>query len=284
MTISVKAPQDAAMTRPDAARAVLVEDLAVQFDAVRAVDGISFQVRPGEVYGLLGPNGAGKTTTIRVLTTLLAASSGHASIFGLDVRRASMAVRQIIGYVPQQLSIDSSLTGWENVWLFARLFDVPARERKGRIAEALETVGLTDAAGRLTRTYSGGMVRRLELAQALINRPRLLIMDEPTIGLDPVARSDVWERVESLRREYGMTVLVTTHYMDEADALCHRLAIMHHGRIRAEGTPRDLKDSVRPGATLDDVFRRYAGGGLEDNGGESLRQVRSARRTARRLG
>jgi ABC-2 type transport system ATP-binding protein len=263
---------------------VQVDDLTVQFDAVRAVDGISFQVKQGEVFGPLGPNGAGKTTTIRVLTTLLPLRQGRARIFGLDVRRESMAIRQIIGYVPQQLSIDSSLTGWENVWLFARLFDVPARERKERIAESLATVGLTDAANRLARTYSGGMVRRLELAQALINRPRLLIMDEPTIGLDPVARSDVWERVETLRREYGMTVLVTTHYMDEADALCHRLAIMHHGRIRAEGTPRELKDSVCPGATLDDVFRHYAGDRLEDDSGESLRQVRSARRTARRLG
>jgi ABC-2 type transport system ATP-binding protein len=284
MTVSIRAPEDIAASAPNPIPAVQVDDLTVQFDAVRAVDGISFRVKQGEVFGLLGPNGAGKTTTIRVLTTLLPLRQGRARIFGLDVRRESMAIRQIIGYVPQQLSIDSSLTGWENVWLFARLFDVPARERKERIAESLATVGLTDAANRLARTYSGGMVRRLELAQALINRPRLLIMDEPTIGLDPVARSDVWERVETLRREYGMTVLVTTHYMDEADALCHRLAIMHHGRIRAEGTPRELKDSVCPGATLDDVFRHYAGDRLEDDSGESLRQVRSARRTARRLG
>jgi ABC-2 type transport system ATP-binding protein len=195
-----------------------------------------------------------------------------------------MAIRQIIGYVPQQLSIDGTLTGWENIWLFARLFDVPGRERKERIAEVLETVGLTDAAGRLARTYSGGMVRRLELAQALVNRPRLLILDEPTIGLDPVARSSIWDRVEALRLQYGMTVLVTTHYMDEADALCHRLAIMHHGRIMASGTPAELKAAVGPGATLDDVFRQYAGGDLRDESAESLRQVRSVRRTAGRLG
>lgn len=195
-----------------------------------------------------------------------------------------MRVRQAIGYVPQQLGIDAALTGWENVWLFARLFDVPRKERQGRIAEALETVGLTSAAGRLARTYSGGMVRRLELAQALVNRPRLLILDEPTIGLDPVARSSVWERVDTLRREFDMTVLLTTHYMEEADELCNRLAIMHHGTIRAEGTPAQLKHQVGANASLDDVFRHFAGGTLDEETGESLREVRSARRTARRLG
>lgn len=281
---SITLPQSLPVADAEIDPAVSVRDLSVQFDSIRAVDRISFEVKPGEVFGLLGPNGAGKTTTIRVLTTLLPLRSGEARIFGLNVRRDAMAIRQIIGYVPQQLSIDGTLTGWENVWLFARLFDVPRRERKERIAEALETVGLADAAARLARTYSGGMVRRLELAQALVNRPRLLILDEPTIGLDPVARSGVWDRVESLRRQYGMAVLVTTHYMDEADTLCHRLAIMHHGRLRAAGTPGELKDSVGPDATLDAVFRHYAGGDLEEDGGESLRQVRSARRTARRLG
>jgi ABC-2 type transport system ATP-binding protein len=265
-------------------QAVLVDGLSIRFDSVRAVDGISFEVHPGEVFGLLGPNGAGKTTTIRVLTTLLPPQSGAACIFGLDVREDAMTIRQVIGYVPQQLSIDGTLTGWENIWLFARLFDVPGRERKARIAEVLEIVGLTEAAGRLARTYSGGMVRRLELAQALINRPRLLILDEPTIGLDPLARSSIWERVEALRQEYGMTVLVTTHYMDEADALCHRLAVMHHGRIMAMGTPAELKSAVGPNATLDDVFRHYAGGDLQEEGAESLRQVRSVRRTAGRVG
>jgi ABC-2 type transport system ATP-binding protein len=264
--------------------AVEVHDLCVSFDTVRAVDGVSFTVKPGEIYGLLGPNGAGKTTTIRVLTTLLPLREGRAMIFGLDVRRQSMAIRQIMGYVPQQLSVDAALTGYENVWLFARLFDIPARERKQQIAEVIEMVGLTKESGRLARTYSGGMVRRLGLAQALVNRPRLLILDEPTIGLDPLARSGVWERVESMRRQFGMTVLLTTHYMEEADALCHRVAIMHQGRIRAEGTPSELKASVGPDATLDTVFRHYAGGELEADTGESLRSVRSARRAARGFG
>jgi len=284
MTVAARTIDEIELRAPEAVPAVAVRELVVKYDTLRAVDGISFQVQPGEVFGLLGPNGAGKTTTIRVLTTLLPANSGSAEVFGLDVRRDKMSVRQAIGYVPQQLGIDGSLTGWENVWLFARLFDVPRNERTERIADALETVGLSAAAGRLARTYSGGMVRRLELAQALVNRPRLLILDEPTLGLDPLARSGVWERVETLRHELGMTVLVTTHYMEEADALCHRLAIMHHGTIRAEGTPAELKNSVSPEATLDDVFRHYAGGDLDGDTGESLRQVRSARRTARRLG
>jgi ABC-2 type transport system ATP-binding protein len=283
VTVSAEAPP-AAPPITASAPAVLVEDLCVRFDEVHAVDGVSFSVQPGEVYGLLGPNGAGKTTTIRVLTTLLPPKAGRASIFGLDVRRQAMAARQVMGYVPQQLSVDASLTGWENVWLFARLFDVPARERKQQIADVLDLVGLTGEANRLARTYSGGMVRRLELAQALVNRPRILILDEPTIGLDPVARSGVWERVEAMRRQFGMTVLVTTHYMEEADALCHRLAIMHRGHIRAEGTPAELKASVGPGATLDTVFRHYAGGDLDENSGETLRNVRSARRTARGFG
>ena len=264
--------------------AIEIRALSQRFGDTVAVDDVSLTVAPGECFGLLGPNGAGKTTTIRVLTTLLPPQSGGAHVFELDVRRNAMAIRQIIGYVPQQLSIDGTLTGWENIWLFARLFDVPGRERKGRIAEVLEIVGLQDAADRLARTYSGGMVRRLELAQALVNRPRLLILDEPTIGLDPVARSSIWDRVEALRRQYGMTVLVTTHYMDEADELCHRLAVMHHGHIVAMGTPAELKDSVGPQATLDDVFRHYAGGDLRDEGAESLRQVRSVRRTAGRVG
>jgi len=262
-----------------------VTDLAVSYRDVRAVAGVSFSVAEGEVFGLLGPNGAGKTTTIRVLTTLLRDYAGSATVCGLDVSSNRMQVRQAIGYVPQQLSVDGGLTGWENVWLFARLFDVPRSARTGRIADALEVVGLTDVARRLTRTYSGGMIRRLELAQALVNRPRVLILDEPTLGLDPLARSGVWERVERLREELGMSVLLTTHYMDEADALCGRVAIMHHGRIRASGAPATLKSELGPQATLEDVFRHHAQdeGGLQA-GQEGFRGVRGARRTGRRVG
>src|SRR5579875_20656 len=179
-----------------------------------AVESLDLRVETGEVVGLLGPNGAGKTTTIRLLNTLLPLQSGQIRIFGYDVARSPIAVRRLIGYVPQQLSIEAALTGRENVTWFARLFDVPRRERAERVDEALASMDLTDAADRLAGTYSGGMIRRLELAQALVNRPPLLILDEPTIGLDPVARDSVWERVAEMRNATGMTVLLTTHYMD----------------------------------------------------------------------
>jgi ABC-2 type transport system ATP-binding protein len=257
------------------------EGLVKVYGATRALDGFDLEVAAGTVCGLLGPNGAGKTTTIRILTTLLRPHIGSARVFGLDTVRARMRVRQLIGYVPQQLSVDASLTGWENVWLFARLFDVPRRERPARIERALATMELTDVAGRLASTYSGGMVRRLEMAQALVNRPRLLILDEPTIGLDPMARASVWGRVRELQDDSGMTVLLTTHYMEEADALCDRVGLMQQGQLRALGSPAALKASLGPGATLEDVFRHHAGE-LDDK--EDFRDVRATRRTARRLG
>jgi len=261
--------------------AVDCRGLGYRFGEVAALDDVSFTITPGEVFGLLGPNGAGKTTAIRILTTLLRPATGSARVFGLDTVRARMWVRQLIGYVPQQLSVDASLTGWENVWLFARLFDVPRRERGPRIEQALATMELTGVAGRLASTYSGGMVRRLEMAQALVNRPRLLILDEPTIGLDPMARASVWARVRELQDDSGMTVLLTTHYMEEADALCDRVGLMQRGRLRALGSPAALKAALGPGATLEDVFRHHAGE-LDDK--EDFRDVRATRRTARRLG
>ncbi len=268
-----------------AARPVEVSELRVSFGAVQAVAGISFGIDRGQVFALLGPNGAGKTTTIRVLTTLIRADSGTVRVFGHDVRSEAMLVRHLIGYLPQQLSADFQLSGYENVWLFTRLFDLPRGERERRAREVLAAMGLDDVRDRLAGTYSGGMIRRLELAQALVNRPALLVLDEPTIGLDPLARGDVWERVEELRRETGMTVLLTTHYMEEADTLCDRLALMHGGRIRAEGTPQELKTALGPGSTLDDVFRHFVGAAIEDeelSGGG--RDVRRTRRTAQRLG
>jgi ABC-2 type transport system ATP-binding protein len=193
-----------------------------------------------------------------------------------------MRIRRLLGYVPQMLSADASLTGRENVALFARLFDVPRRERAARVDEALETMGLADAADRVAGTYSGGMIRRLELAQALVNRPRLLILDEPTIGLDPIARAGMWERLRELRAATGMTVLLTTHYLDEAEHLCDRIALMHRARLRAVGAPDELEAALGPDATLEDVFRHHTGERLEEGG--DIRDVRRTRRTARRLG
>ena len=262
--------------------AVACAGLRHAFGEVVALDGVSFEVAPGEIFGLLGPNGAGKTTSIRVLVTLLVPQEGDARVFGLDVRSQAMAVRRLLGYVPQQLSAEGALSGYDNVLLFARLYDVPRRERRQRVEEALALMNLEEPARRPVNTYSGGMVRRLELAQALVNRPRVLVLDEPTVGLDPVARADVWERVRALREETGMTVLLTTHYMEEADQLCERVALLDHGLVMASGTPVELKRELGTEATLEDVFRHYTGRQLEDGG--NLRDVRSARRTARRLG
>ncbi|MER6463225.1 ATP-binding cassette domain-containing protein [Streptomyces sp. NPDC048409] len=269
--------------------AVACTGLTYTFGETRAVDGLDLTVPEGEVFGLLGPNGAGKTTAIRCITTLLPVPAGMVRVFGHDTGRERMAVRRLLGYVPQQLSADSGLTGRENVALFARVFDVSRRERAERVAQALEAVDLADAADRLAGTYSGGMVRRLELAQALVSAPRLLILDEPTIGLDPIARTSVWDQINAVRAATGMTVLVTTHYMDEADQHCGRVGLMHRGRIRALGTPDELRHGLaeRQGAdtlpTLEDVFRDVAGSGLDDQSG-GFRDVRSTRRTAKRVG
>ncbi|MGH3601046.1 MAG: ABC transporter ATP-binding protein [Pseudonocardiaceae bacterium] len=249
-----------------------------------AVDGVDLDVTAGTVFGLLGPNGAGKTTTIRMITTLLPAPAGTIEVFGVDVARHKLGVRRLIGYVPQQLSADGALSGRENVALFARLFDVPRTRRRPIVDTALESVGLTEVATRTASTYSGGMIRRLELAQALVNAPQLLVLDEPTIGLDPIARASVWDRIVEVRTSTGMTVLVTTHYMDEADQHCDRIALMHRGRIRAQGTPTELKAGVGPHATLDDVFRAVTGDELASSPAERMRDVRATRRTAHRLG
>jgi len=266
--------------------AVRCADLSYLFGTHTAVDHVDLSIEPGEMFGLLGPNGAGKTTTIRMLTTLLKPATGTVTVFGIDAAAHPMRVRRVIGYVPQMLSADANLTGVENVELFARLFDVPRKSRKERVTAVLDAMGLTEAAARLAGTYSGGMIRRLELAQALINAPRLLVLDEPTVGLDPIARGNVWEYIAKLRTEHDMTVLMTTHYMDEADAYCDRVALMHRGAIRTTGRPGDLRAGLGDGATLDDVFRYYTGDTLADNPPEEggIRDVRRARRTARRLG
>ncbi|MCH5677438.1 ABC transporter ATP-binding protein [Streptomyces gilvus] len=275
--------------RTEHAEAIACTGLRYAFGETNAVDGLDLTVGEGEVFGLLGPNGAGKTTAIRCITTLLPVPAGMVRVFDHDAAEDRMAVRRLLGYVPQQLSADAGLTGRENVELFARVFDVSRRERAARVDQALAAVDLTDAAERLAKTYSGGMIRRLELAQALVSAPRLLILDEPTIGLDPIARTGVWEHINAVREATGMTVLVTTHYMDEADQYCDRVALMHRGRVRALGTPTELRQGLadRRGTdtlpTLEDVFRDVAGSGLDDESGD-FRDVRSTRRTANRVG
>ncbi|KAA0021694.1 ABC transporter ATP-binding protein [Antrihabitans cavernicola] len=246
---------------------------------------LTLTIERGEVFGLLGPNGAGKTTTIRLLNTLMPVQTGSVQIFGFDVTTQAMDVRYNLGYVPQQLSIEAALTGRQNVAWFARLFDVPRNERKARVDDALGAMNLLDVADELAGTYSGGMVRRLELAQALVNRPALLVLDEPTVGLDPIARDSVWERVQDMRETYGMTVLLTTHYMEEADILCDRVALLHKGVLQTVGAPSELKSAIGPDASLEDVFRHYAGADLAEQSNEGgLRGVRSTRRSAQRMG
>jgi ABC-2 type transport system ATP-binding protein len=262
--------------------AVSVQSLVVRYGDVDAVRGISFDVEAGEVFGLLGPNGAGKTTTLRVLTTLLRPTEGSAAVAGFDVRRDALLVRAAIGYVPQAISIDGALTARENLEFYARVTGVPRRERRDRIEQAIEAMHLHAFLERLGRTLSGGMLRRLEVATALLNRPEVLFLDEPTVGLDPTARRLVWDRLANLREEAGTTLLVTTHMMEEAERQCGRIAIMDLGSIVAAGTPEELRDEYSADS-LEDVFTEATGRSLDDEGG-SFRDSRASRRLSRRLG
>lgn len=256
--------------------------LTRRFNGLVAVKEINLCVNAGAIFGLLGPNGAGKSTAIKMLTTLLQPTSGTARVAGYDILKDPLEVRKRIGYVPQMLSADGSLTAEENLALSARLYGISGVERRKRIQEALEFSGLGEFSSKLVKTYSGGMIRRLELAQAMLHHPAVLFLDEPTIGLDPVARKALWERLQSLRGDYGMTILLTTHDMEEADYLCNELSILHQGSIAVTGNPQALKDSVGVGSTLDDVFVEYSGGTIQESG--SYREVRQARRTIQRLG
>jgi ABC-2 type transport system ATP-binding protein len=218
-----------------------VANLTKRFGHFTAVDSISFRVEKGEIFGLLGPNGAGKTTTIRCLLTLTRPTSGEVNISGIDALKNPQQVRQICGYVPQEVSVDGDLTGYENLLLYARLYQVPKASRTKRIRDALEFMGLTERASHLVKTYSGGMMRRLEIAQVLVNQPQVLFLDEPSIGLDPAAKRMIWDYIIRLRDDFNATILLTTHDMLEADELCDRIAIMNLGKIAVIGSPRELK-------------------------------------------
>lgn len=262
--------------------AITATELTRQFGNMTAVDHIELNVSYGEIFGLLGANGAGKSTLIKMLTTLLAPTSGTAQVGGFDIIKSSGEVRRRIGYVSQLLSADGALTGYENLRLSAKLYSLPVAERRERIADALNFMGLADSAHKLVRTYSGGMIRRLELAQAMLHRPAILFLDEPTIGLDPIARHLVWDRLQDLRRDYGMTVLITTHDMEEAEMLSDQLAILHLGRVSVVGKPAELRAGLGVNATMDDVFIHYAGGLIHESG--TFSEVAQTRRTVHRLG
>ena len=259
-------------TRSSAKPIVVVKDLVKVYDPdIRAVDGISFHVDRAEIFGFLGPNGAGKSTTIKVLTTLLRRTSGEALVDGIDVDREAARVREVIGYGAQDVGVDDDLTGRENLRLQCRFYHISRNETPERVEEVLKAVGLEDAADRRARTYSGGMRRRLDLAMALISRPKLLFLDEPTTGLDPQNRIAVWDYIKRLN-EAGMTIFLTTQYMEEADRLCDRIAIIDLGKIVASGTPASLKAEI--GA---DVIQLA----LKSQDGRSAKDV--AREALRRL-
>jgi len=225
--------------------AIVAEGLSKTFNgSVRAVDGVSFTVKEGEIFGFLGPNGAGKTTTLSMLTAVLGPTGGHATVDGLDVIRHPHDLKQRIGLVFQEPTADQDLTGRENLELAAALFGVPLRDTPKRVNDLLEQLALADSAERLVKTYSGGMRRRLELAVGIVHSPKVLFLDEPTLGLDPQGRAGFWKIVNQLRQGSGMTVFLTTHYLEEADEMCDRIAIIDHGKIVATGSPSELKDRV----------------------------------------
>ncbi|MCS7142865.1 MAG: ATP-binding cassette domain-containing protein [Aigarchaeota archaeon] len=223
-------------------------NLVKRFGDVVAVDDVSISVEDGELFGFLGPNGAGKTTTINILTTLMRPTSGRAVVGGYDVVENPNEVRRIVGVVPQELTVDEDLTGWENLMLQGGLYHLSSAARRQRAEELLELVGLSDAKHRRVETYSGGMQKRLELACGLMHRPKVLFLDEPTLGLDVHTRSAIWEYIRRLRDELNITIFLTTHYLEEADALCNRVAIIDKGRVMVTGTPSELK--VRVGGDI----------------------------------
>ncbi len=248
--------------------AIEVRDIVKKFGDFTAVDGINFEVKKGEIFGLLGPNGAGKSTLIRMMVTLLPPTSGTATINGFDVVKKADDVRRSIGVIPQAMTSDLELTVYENLLIFAKLYGVPRDTRTRLIADLLAAVELTQWADKPVKNLSGGMRRRVEIARGLVHEPRVFFLDEPTTGLDPVSRTAVWGMLTKIKSQRDLTVLITTHYMDEADKLCDRIAIVDHGKLVALDSPAALKASI-PGrdpatVTLDDVFVHYTGRDLRD--------------------
>jgi ABC-2 type transport system ATP-binding protein len=257
--------------------AITTSGLTHRFGSLTAVDGASFAVESRIIFGLLGPNGAGKTTLIKMLTTLLPPTAGTASVAGIDIVAHPRAVRSHIGYVSQRQSADGELTGYENLLISAKLYGVPASQRRRRIDEALEFMNLGDSAHRLVGQYSGGMVRRIEMAQSMLHRPAVLILDEPTVGLDPVSRHALWRHIRGLRGEFGTTIFLTTHDMEEANGLCDIVAFMNRGRLTALGPPMELRAALGEDATLEDVFIWQTGTAVpERENGKDVARIQNA--------
>ncbi|MGC8522246.1 MAG: ATP-binding cassette domain-containing protein [Steroidobacteraceae bacterium] len=259
---------------------IAVQNLTRKFGDFVAVHDISFTVERGEIFAFLGPNGAGKTTTIKILTTLLAPSSGTVRIDGLDPTRESTEVRRRIGIVFQDPSLDQNLSAWENLDLHGALYHVPRRIRRERMQRLLELFGLWERRDELVKQYSGGMMRRLEIARGLLHTPRILFLDEPTLGLDPQSRNQLWMHVKQLNKDEGVTVFLTTHYMDEADRVAGRIAIIDHGRIVSLGTSAQLKASTGS-ATLEEAFLALTGTEIREESADAADQMRRAARAWR---
>jgi ABC-2 type transport system ATP-binding protein len=247
---------------------VEVQNITKRFGDFVAVDGLSFSVGHGEIFGLLGPNGAGKSTLIRMLTTLVPPTSGTARVNNFDVARQPNGVRRSIGVIPQAMTSDLELSAVENLMIFSKLYGIPREKRKKNIPKLLEEVDLTQWADKPIKMFSGGMRRRLEIARGLVHEPKIFFLDEPTTGLDPVSRVGVWEMLARLKRERDLTIIVTTHYMDEADKLCDRIAIVDHGKLAALDSPLKLKASIPGKNILEVVFS-----GAPNNWAETLRAL-----------
>jgi ABC-2 type transport system ATP-binding protein len=258
-----------------------VENLVKTFGEVKAVDGVSFDVAPGEIFAFLGPNGAGKTTTIQMLTTLVAPTSGAMAIDGIDPRRQPHDVRRRFGIVFQDPSLDGELTAWENMDLHGVLYGVPRKVRYERIERLLTLFELWERRDAVVKTFSGGMKRRLEIARGLLHTPKILFLDEPTLGLDPQSRNQLWTHVKHLNDSEGVTVFLTTHYMDEADRVAHRIAIIDHGRIVAQGSSQELKSQTGTDS-LEQAFLALTGTTIRDERADAADQLRQIARMWRR--
>ncbi len=262
---------------------ITVDHLTKRFKDLVAVNSISFSVKKGEIFAFLGPNGAGKTTTIKMLITLLAPTRGEASIDGHNIVRDPAEVRRIIGYVPQLISVDGSLSAYENLMFMAQLYDIPSHERRGRVEQTLAFLRLEKSANSMVREFSGGMIRKLEVGQAMLHHPRVLFLDEPTVGLDPVAKQNIWEHLMELRDKFGTTIFFSTHNMEEAEQVSDRVAIMNTGNIAVIGTVDELKMKTgKKDTSLEDAFIFLTGNSLSDT--TSFREIRRSRRNQQRLG